>query len=132
MLGLDFNSRGMETCRGSIPPLWRAAVVAPEVFTALSIDSHVGKPQPRMTPAGLEPAIPGSVGRCLIHWATGPSGGIDAQAMLTAAKAEAEANSLKQKTITPMLLQLEWINKWNGKLPETMLGDKTNSMIGIK
>jgi regulator of protease activity HflC (stomatin/prohibitin superfamily) len=56
----------------------------------------------------------------------------NAQAMLTAAKAEAEANSLKQKTITPMLLQLEWINKWNGKLPETMLGDKTSSMIGIK
>ena len=25
-----------------------------------------------VTPAGLEPAIPGSVGRCLIHWATGP------------------------------------------------------------
>ena len=25
-----------------------------------------------MTPAGLEPAIPGPVGRCLIHWATGP------------------------------------------------------------
>ena len=56
----------------------------------------------------------------------------NAQAMLTAAKAEAEANSLKQKTITPMLLQLEWINKWNGKLPVTMLGDKTSSMIGIK
>ena len=56
----------------------------------------------------------------------------NAQAMLTAAKAEAEANSLKQKTITPMLLQLEWINKWNGKLPVTMLGDKSNTMIGIK
>ena len=26
-----------------------------------------------MTSAGLEPAIPGSVGRCLIHWATRPS-----------------------------------------------------------
>ena len=26
-----------------------------------------------MTPVGLEPTIPGSVGRCLIHWATGPS-----------------------------------------------------------
>ena len=25
-----------------------------------------------MTLAGLEPAVPGSVGRCLIHWATGP------------------------------------------------------------
>ena len=27
-----------------------------------------------MTSAGLEPAIPSSVGRCLIHWATGPMG----------------------------------------------------------
>ena len=26
-----------------------------------------------MTPAELEPAIPGPVGPCLIHWATGPS-----------------------------------------------------------
>ena len=26
----------------------------------------------QMNPAGLEPAIPSSVGRCLIHWATGP------------------------------------------------------------
>ena len=25
-----------------------------------------------MIPAGLEPAIPGSVGRCLIHWAMVP------------------------------------------------------------
>jgi hypothetical protein len=25
----------------------------------------------KMIPAGLEPAIPGSAGRCLIHWATG-------------------------------------------------------------
>jgi len=41
----------------------------------------------------------------------------NAEAMLTSAKAEAEANSLKQKTITPMLLQLEYINKWDGKLP---------------
>jgi regulator of protease activity HflC (stomatin/prohibitin superfamily) len=56
----------------------------------------------------------------------------NAQAMLTAAKAEAEANRMKQQTITPLLLQLEWINKWNGRLPETMLGDKNNTMIGIK
>jgi regulator of protease activity HflC (stomatin/prohibitin superfamily) len=41
----------------------------------------------------------------------------NAQAMLTTAKAEAEANKMKQVTLTPMLLQLEWINKWNGKLP---------------
>ena len=30
-------------------------------------------PKAKMTPARLEPAIPGSVGRCLIHWATGPA-----------------------------------------------------------
>jgi len=41
----------------------------------------------------------------------------EAQAMLTNARAEAESNRLKQQTITPMLLQLEWINKWDGKLP---------------
>ena len=29
--------------------------------------------QHNMTSAGLQPAIPGSVGRCLIHWATRPS-----------------------------------------------------------
>lgn len=56
----------------------------------------------------------------------------NAEAMLTAAKAEAEANRLKQQTLTPMLLQLEWINKWDGKLPTTSLGDKSTTMIGIK
>lgn len=56
----------------------------------------------------------------------------NAKAMLTQAKAEAEANQLKQRTLTPMLIQQQWIEKWNGKLPETMLGDKTNAMIGIK
>jgi regulator of protease activity HflC (stomatin/prohibitin superfamily) len=55
----------------------------------------------------------------------------NAQAMLTSAKAEAEANRLKQQTITPMLLQLEWINKWNGKLPETQVGSGTNMMYNI-
>lgn len=41
----------------------------------------------------------------------------NAQAMLTSAKAEAESNRMKQQTLTPMLLQLEYINKWDGKLP---------------
>ena len=56
----------------------------------------------------------------------------NAKAMLTSAKAEAEANSLKQKTLTQMLLQQQWIDKWNGKLPETMLGNGQNIMLGIK
>ena len=56
----------------------------------------------------------------------------NAKAMLTSAKAEAEANALKQKTLTQMLLQQQWIDKWNGKLPETMLGNGQNIMLGIK
>ena len=42
--------------------------------------------------------------------------GDSAQAVIKAA-GEAMANKLKQQTITPMLIQLEYINKWDGKLP---------------
>jgi regulator of protease activity HflC (stomatin/prohibitin superfamily) len=55
----------------------------------------------------------------------------NAQAMLTNAKAEAEANRLKQTTLTPLLLQQMWINKWNGRLPETMLGQGSNTFYGL-
>ena len=55
----------------------------------------------------------------------------NAQAMLTSAKAEAEANRMKQQTITPMLLQLEWIKKWDGRLPSTQLGSGTGLMYNI-
>lgn len=41
----------------------------------------------------------------------------NAQAMLTTAKAESEANKLKQSTLTTLLLQQLWIEKWDGKLP---------------
>jgi len=37
--------------------------------------------------------------------------------MLTQARAEAEANKLKQATLTSLLLQQLWIEKWDGKLP---------------
>lgn len=41
----------------------------------------------------------------------------NAQAMLTQARAEAEANKLKQATLTNLLLQQQWIERWDGKLP---------------
>jgi regulator of protease activity HflC (stomatin/prohibitin superfamily) len=56
----------------------------------------------------------------------------NAQAMLTSAKAEAESNRMKQQTITPMLLQLEYIKKWNGVEPTTQLGSGSNMMYNIK
>jgi hypothetical protein len=50
--------------------------------------------------------------------------------MLTAAKAEAEANRMKQQTLTPLLLQLEWINKWNGQVSQySMNGNGATPMI---
>jgi regulator of protease activity HflC (stomatin/prohibitin superfamily) len=56
----------------------------------------------------------------------------NAQAMLTQARAEAESNRLKQSTLTPMLLQQMWIEKWNGVLPSTQLGSGTNMMYNVK
>ncbi len=41
----------------------------------------------------------------------------NAQALLTSAKAEAESNRMKQQTLTPLLIQLEYVQKWDGKLP---------------
>jgi len=42
----------------------------------------------------------------------------NAKAMLTVANAEAQANKLKQSTLTPLLVQQSFINKWNGALPQ--------------
>ena len=56
----------------------------------------------------------------------------EAQSLMIRARSEAEANRMKQVTLTPLLLQLEWINKWNGQLPSTQLGSGTNLMYGIK
>jgi regulator of protease activity HflC (stomatin/prohibitin superfamily) len=55
----------------------------------------------------------------------------NAQAMLTQARAESEANSLKQRTLTPLLLQQQWIEKWDGRLPSTQLGSGTGLMYNI-
>ena len=56
----------------------------------------------------------------------------EAQSMLTYAKAEAESNRLRQQTLTPLLLQQMWIEKWDGAVPQTQLGQGTNVMLGLK
>jgi regulator of protease activity HflC (stomatin/prohibitin superfamily) len=54
----------------------------------------------------------------------------NAIAMLTAAKAESEANRMKQVTLTPMLLQQLWIEKWNGQVSQySMSGNGATPMI---
>jgi regulator of protease activity HflC (stomatin/prohibitin superfamily) len=56
----------------------------------------------------------------------------DAEALLTNAKAEAESNRLRQQTLTPMLLQQQWIEKWKGNVPTTQLGGNTQVLYGLK
>jgi regulator of protease activity HflC (stomatin/prohibitin superfamily) len=41
----------------------------------------------------------------------------NAKALITKAKAEAEAYRLKQQTLTTLLIQQQFIEKWDGKLP---------------
>lgn len=56
----------------------------------------------------------------------------EAQALLVRAKAESEANRLKQQSLTPLLVQQQWIQKWDGKLPTTQAGGNTSLMMPIK
>jgi len=56
----------------------------------------------------------------------------NAEALLTNARAEAESNKLRLSTLTPMLLQQQWIEKWDGALPTTQLASGANTMYGLK
>ena len=42
----------------------------------------------------------------------------NAQSLLVQSKAEAEANQLKQRTLTPLLIQQQFIERWDGALPQ--------------
>lgn len=55
----------------------------------------------------------------------------DAESALTRARAEAEANQLKQKTLTDELIRYEAIQKWDGKLPETMLPGASLPLVNL-
>lgn len=47
---------------------------------------------------------------------------IEAEQRITQAKAEAEAQRLQRETMTPIMLQLRAIDKWDGKLPQVSGG----------
>lgn len=53
----------------------------------------------------------------------------DAAAKVTAAKAEAEANQLLEKSLTDKILEEMFIDKWDGKLPEVMAGEDGLSIL---
>ena len=55
----------------------------------------------------------------------------NAEAMLTEVRAKAEANKLEQASLTPMLIQKQWIEKWDGALPTTQLASGTGVMVNM-
>ncbi len=55
-----------------------------------------------------------------------------ARSQLVRAKAEAEANALVSRSITPDLLQWQAINKWNGKLPKAMSGKDMPFLLSVE
>ncbi|MHA2063722.1 MAG: prohibitin family protein [Candidatus Thorarchaeota archaeon] len=55
----------------------------------------------------------------------------EAAAMLAKAEAEAEALRLQRSVLTPELLQLRWIEKWDGTVPQTQLGE-SGTLYSVK
>lgn len=55
----------------------------------------------------------------------------DAEAMLVTARAEAEATKMRQQVLTPLLIQQEWIAKWDGALPSVQGGGQTPFMVNF-
>ncbi len=52
--------------------------------------------------------------------------------VILAAQAEAEKQRLIRLQVTKDIVALEWIKKWDGKLPETILGGEAVPMINFK
>src|SRR5262249_54618335 len=62
----------------------------------------------------------------------------EARSAIERARGEAEANRLRQASVTPQLLewkrlenQRAFIERWNGELPRTVLGDKNGLMLPL-
>jgi regulator of protease activity HflC (stomatin/prohibitin superfamily) len=57
---------------------------------------------------------------------------IQAEQQIATAKAEAETLRLKNISVSPLMIQLNAIDKWDGKLPQYMLGNQALPFINIK
>lgn len=55
----------------------------------------------------------------------------EADARLIKAESEAKANEMLANSLNEKILREQWINKWDGKLPEYMTGDSSNVMFGL-
>jgi hypothetical protein len=55
-----------------------------------------------------------------------------AEAAIIRAKGQTEANRLITQSLTPLILEYNKVNKWNGKLPTTSVGSGSSTIIGLK
>lgn len=54
---------------------------------------------------------------------------IQAEQQIATARAEAESLRLQSQQITPMMIQKQWVEKWDGKLPEYVTGSNSMMMV---
>jgi prohibitin 1 len=54
------------------------------------------------------------------------------QKTILEAEGEAQRQRLLQTSATKEIVELKWIDKWDGKLPETMFGNAANIMMNLK
>lgn len=57
---------------------------------------------------------------------------IEAEQQIATARAEAETLRLKNISVSPLMIQLNAIDKWDGKLPQYMLGNNSLPFVNIK
>ncbi len=57
---------------------------------------------------------------------------IEAEQQIATARAEAETLRMKNVSVSPLMIQLNAIDKWDGKLPQYMLGNNSLPFINIK
>ncbi|PJZ51589.1 prohibitin family protein [Leptospira adleri] len=57
---------------------------------------------------------------------------VEAEQQIAQARAEAEALRLKSQQITPMMVEMERIKKWDGKYPDTYLSSGSNTLFQLK
>jgi hypothetical protein len=55
-----------------------------------------------------------------------------AEAAIIRAKGQTEANRLITQSLTPLILEYNKVNRWNGKLPTTSVGSGSSTIIGLK
>lgn len=55
----------------------------------------------------------------------------EAQSRIAKAQAEAEELRLKRQQLTPLMVEKEWIEKWDGKLPNVVAGEKANFYMPV-